>query len=96
MRALKFAVIAMGVLLVAGFAVLVFGFVQLMAPSSAVSDRPIAELPLDRLNLPASSRIVSLTALGGGLLVLVETADGDQRLLTVNPDLLLDTDGADR
>ena len=95
MRALKFAVIAMGVLLVAGFVVLVLGFVQLLGPA-ANDGRPIVDVPLDRLDLEESSRIVSLTALDGRLILLVETAAGEQRLLTVDPDRLLGDGNADR
>lgn len=85
----------MGVLLVAGFVVLIFGVVQLLGPT-ANDERPIVDVPLDSLGLETSSRIVSLTALDGRLIVLVETAAGEQRLLTVDPERLLGDDDADR
>jgi len=99
LRAIKFAVIAMGILLVAGFVVLVIGFIQLAAPSAS-SDQPIHELSIsqtvwDRLDVPASSRIVSIASIQNGLLILVETVDGEQRLFTVDPDVLLAADGDD-
>ena len=85
----------MGVLLVAGFVVLIFGVVQLLGPT-ANDEQPIVDVPLDSLGLETSSRIVSLAALDGRLIVLVETAAGEQRLLTVDPERLLRDGDADR
>ena len=85
----------MGVLLVAGFVVLLFGVAQLLGPA-ADEGRPIVDVPLDNLDLDPSSRIVTLTALDGRLILLVETVAGEQRLLTVNPNRLLGNGDADR
>lgn len=85
----------MGVLLVAGFVVLIFGVAQLLGPA-ADAGRPIVDVPLDSLDLDPSSRIVTLTALDGRLILLVETVAGEQRLLTVDPDRLLGDGDADR
>lgn len=85
----------MGVLLVAGFAVLVFGVAQLLGPAAS-EGRSTVDVPLDSLGLEVSSRIVTLTALDGRLILLVETAAGEQRLLTVDPERLLGDGDADR
>lgn len=85
----------MGVLLVAGFVVLIFGVVQLLGPGPDAAP-PLVDVPLNSLDMDPSSRIVSLTALDGRLILLVETAAGEQRLLTVDPDRLLGDGDADR
>jgi hypothetical protein len=89
----------MGILLVAGFVVLVIGFLQLAVPSSDNSE-PVVEVPMasvlvDRLGVPGSSRIVSLASIDGRLVILVELADGEQRLFTVEPDIVLRSEADD-
>lgn len=85
----------MGVLLVAGFVTLVVGFIQLATPSNdtrqAVIELSIADQLLGRLGLPASSRVISLAAIDDRLVVLIDMPDGEQRLFTVDPGLVLDT-----
>ena len=79
----------MGVLLVAGFIVLVVGFLQLVA-SPSEQEPAIVALSLDALDLPSSARLLSVTAIDNRLIVLVEGLDGEQSLLMVDPRLLRD------
>lgn len=82
----------MGVLLVAGFAVLVFGFIQLAnSPSSDIP--PIMELPLDRLGVPAGAQVISVAEIADRLVLLLQTADGEQSLLMVDAELLFEAAG---
>ena len=76
MQALKFLVVAMGVLIVAGTVTLVVLLVQ-----RAGGARGGASLPPLSLNLPAGSRILGLAGAGDHFAVHVQRPDGERILL---------------
>lgn len=76
MRALKFLVVAMGVLIVAGTVTLVVLLVQ-----RAGGNRGGVSLPAMSLNLPAGSRILGLAGAGDHFAVHVQRPDGERILL---------------
>ena len=76
MRALKFLVVGMGVLIVAGTVTLVVLLVQ-----RAGGGREAASLPAVSLNLPAGSRILGIAGAGDHLAVHVQRPDGERILL---------------
>ncbi|WP_248710535.1 DUF6476 family protein [Sediminicoccus sp. KRV36] len=76
MRALKFLVVAMGVLIVAGTVTLVVLLVQRAGGGGAG-----ASLPPMSLNLPAGSRILGVAGAGERFAVHVQRPDGDRILL---------------
>ncbi|MEI6159455.1 MAG: DUF6476 family protein [Roseococcus sp.] len=78
MRALKFLVVAMGVLIVAGTVTLVVLIVQRAGGSSGAS------LPPMSLNLPAGSRIMGIAGAKDHFAVHVQRPDGD-RILLLDP-----------
>jgi hypothetical protein len=85
MRGLKFLVVAMGVLILAGLATVAVTIIHRMAPGKP-AERPAAELATGehRLALPQGSRIAGM-AMGEGRLVLRLEGPGDQqRLLLVD------------
>ncbi|WP_431305328.1 DUF6476 family protein [Sediminicoccus sp. BL-A-41-H5] len=75
MQALKFLVVAMGVLIVAGTVTLVVLLVQ------RAGGRGEAPLPAMSLNLPAGSRIMGVAGAGDHFAVHVQRPDGDRILL---------------
>lgn len=75
MQALKFLVVAMGVLIVAGTVALVVLLVQ------RASGRGVADVPPVALDLPADARIVSLAGAGDRFAVLVDGPGGTRVLL---------------
>lgn len=75
MRALKFLVVAMGVLIVAGTVTLVVLLVQ------RVGGRPTAPMPALSLELPGEGRILSVAGAGDRFAVLVEEPGGGTRLV---------------
>jgi len=79
MRLLKFLVIAMGVLIVAGTVTLVVLLVQ-----RAGGGRGAAPLPAMSLDLPAGSRILGIAGAGDHLGVHVQRPDGE-RILLLDP-----------
>jgi len=79
MGLLKFLVIAMGVLIVAGTVTLVVLLVQ-----RAGGGRGGAPLPAMNLDLPAGSRILGIAGAGDHLGVHVHSPDGD-RILLLDP-----------
>lgn len=83
LRGLKILVISLGVVLAGGFVVLVVGLGQRIA---GLYGPETPEAPY-RLALPLAGEeaIVSLTAVGDDLAVLVEAADGSRRILVVDP-----------
>jgi hypothetical protein len=84
MRALKALVIAMGILLLAGSAVVA---VTIVSRLKGAPDRTqqIAKLPLlAKVALPAGTRVDGVTALGELLAVHVSAPDGDS-ILVVDP-----------
>jgi hypothetical protein len=78
MRALKFLVVAMGVLIVAGTVTLVVLIVQRAGGGSGAS------LPPMSLNLPAGSRIMGIAGAKDHFAVHVQRPDGD-RILLLDP-----------
>jgi hypothetical protein len=79
MRALKFLVVGMGVLIVAGTVTLVVLLVQ-----RAGGGRGAASLPAMSLDLPAGSRILGIAGAGDHLAVHVQRPDGE-RILLLDP-----------
>lgn len=75
MRALKFLVVAMGVMIVAGTVTLVALIVQ--RAGGAVT----GALPPATLDLPAGARILSVSGAGDRFAVLVEGPAEDRRIL---------------
>ena len=75
MRALKFLVVAMGVLIVAGTVTLVVLLVQ------RSGGRGGNALPAMSLDLPAGSRILSIAGAGDHFAVHVQRPDGERILL---------------
>jgi hypothetical protein len=75
MQALKFLVVAMGVLIVAGTVALVVLLVQRAGGGSE------AALPAMSLNLPAGSRIMGVAGARDHFAVHVQRPDGDRILL---------------
>jgi hypothetical protein len=78
MRALKFLVVAMGVLIVTGTVTLVVLVVQ-----RAGAPMPAA-MPAISLNLPEGARMVSVAGAGDRFAVLVEGPGGATRLLLLD------------
>ena len=76
MRALKFLVVAMGVLIVAGTVTLVVLLVQ-----RGGGGRGAASLPAMSLDLPAGSRILGVAGAGDHFAVHVQRPDGERILL---------------
>ncbi|WP_206932861.1 DUF6476 family protein [Roseococcus thiosulfatophilus] len=79
MRALKFLVVAMGVMIVAGTVTLVALIVQ--RAGGAVT----GAMPAVALDLPAGTRILSVSGAGDRFAVLVEGAGEERRILLLNP-----------
>lgn len=78
MQALKFLVVAMGVLIVAGTVTLVVVLVQRAGGNTAAS------LPPMSLNLPVGSRILGIAGAKDHFAVHVQRPDGD-RILLLDP-----------
>lgn len=92
MRALKVLVVVMGVLLVAGSAVLVATIMSRLtqrpappAPTASAATRP---LPFGEatVTLPPGAKLVGMQATGNRLVLQVERSDGKQELLVLDPD----------
>ncbi|MCW8084043.1 DUF6476 family protein [Sabulicella glaciei] len=77
MRALKFLVVAMGVLIVAGTVTLVVLLVQRAGGRSS-------EAPRLALDLPAGTEIVSVSGAGDRFALLLRDAQGRSRVLFVD------------
>ena len=75
MQALKFLVVAMGVLIVAGTVALVVLIVQRAGAREAARMPPVA------LDLPAGARMVGLAGAGDRFAVLVQGPAGERLLL---------------
>ncbi|WP_027285978.1 DUF6476 family protein [Rubritepida flocculans] len=75
MQALKFLVVAMGVLIVAGTVTLIVFLVQ-----RAGGREGAASLPPINLDLPPGSRILSVAGAGDRFAVLVQRPDGERVL----------------
>lgn len=92
MRALKFLVIAMGVVIVAGFALVAYEVIRRGAqPVEPPVEQPIAAAPpagepfASTLELPEGARIAGMAGLGGRLVVNVALPDGAARAIFVDP-----------
>ena len=75
MRALKFLVVAMGVLIVAGTVTLVVLLVQRAGGGGGTALPPLS------LNLPTGSRILGIAGAGEHFAVHVQRPDGDRIML---------------
>ena len=86
MRALKTIVIGLGATLVAGFGLLVFGLTQNW---HRLTDGPTPTATRNwgtaALNLPAQSRVQSVTASGNLVVIHVQGQAGDERLMVLDP-----------
>ena len=84
LRALKVLVVVMGLLIVAGFAVIATELVLRMASTRTESAQ--ATTPYDTsLGLPAGSRIVDLVATNDRVTLHVRLPDGSDRLVLIDP-----------
>ncbi|MFP6743052.1 MAG: DUF6476 family protein [Alphaproteobacteria bacterium] len=81
-RALKAIVIVLGVLIVAGLAVLiVVVFQRIVAPSGGgSSNQPVTAT----VALPAGARVITMTGEDDTLSLLVEGPGGDQQVITID------------
>jgi len=92
MHALKVLVIAMGVLLVAGFAVLVATVAGRLShrgePSAAIAAgaAKAAGFGNATVTLPAGAKVVEMRAAGSRLVLRLLRADGGEALLVLDPD----------
>ena len=86
MRALKILVTVMGVMLVAGLAVVVATIVhrstQRQAPAAASAAAGFGHITL---NLPAGAHVVEMRDAGGRLVLRLQRADGGETLLILDP-----------
>ncbi|MEQ9812054.1 MAG: hypothetical protein RLO50_04690 [Azospirillaceae bacterium] len=83
MRALKISVVAMGVLIIVGFAVMAAELIRRSLDGGGSGDATVAPLNPAALGLRSGERVVALAAGGERLIVVVEDADGVQRILDV-------------
>lgn len=84
MRALKIVVVAMGVLLIVGFAVLIAGIAERVSrrASTAETARPFAAAAID---IPANARIEAMTAAAPNrLVVALALPDGSRQLVVLD------------
>ncbi|MBF0152761.1 MAG: hypothetical protein HQL64_03350 [Magnetococcales bacterium] len=80
MRVLKGFVILGGVLLLAGFAILLYRVIE-RGWNSPRSPSPLTESsPPSPLALPPGGRITALTSWGNGIALLVESGQGEQEI----------------
>jgi hypothetical protein len=89
MHTLKTIVIALGVVLVAGFGLLIYGLTQnwhraAEAPSSAVRP-PIAGSTWGSVSLGGANERITSVTVSGDLIVVQLTADQGSRLVVVDP-----------
>ena len=84
LKGLKVLVITLGVLLVAGFIVLLVALGQRIASLSGSGDAATALYDLD-LQLAPTERVASMTGVGDRLALLIEGPDGSTRVLVVDP-----------
>lgn len=82
MRALKISVVAMGVLIVVGLAVMVAELIRRSLDGGS-DDMAVSPVDLAALGVQAGERVVALAASGDRLIVVVEDADGTQRIQSV-------------
>jgi hypothetical protein len=92
MRGLKILVVVMGILLVAGLAVVIgtiIGRVTKLAAPPPVAERPLPPplRPFGRtaLTLPAGAKVLEMRGAGPRVVLRIERADGSQALLVIDP-----------
>lgn len=92
MRALKVLVVAMGVLLLAGVAVVIVTIMTRLAqhpaataPVAAAEGRPVP-FGTTSLALPAGARVIEMQSAGRRLALHLRHADGSEALLILDPD----------
>jgi hypothetical protein len=87
MRALKVLVVVMGVLLVAGFAVVVATIMSRVsprpAPATAAATR-LVPFGTTTVTLPADSLVLETQGVGDRLVLRVELADGSEMLVVLD------------
>jgi hypothetical protein len=85
MRALKVLVVVLGVLLVAGFAVVVVTIMSRMGQRAApVAAARLAPFGNTTLTLPADSLIMEVQGAGDRILLRLDLADGTEMLLVLD------------
>jgi len=82
---LKTLVIAMAVLIVAGFAVLAVGLVQRLSSANAPRPPAAGTAFAERIALPSGAKVRSISPIGDRLVVHIETADGLSSAYIVDP-----------
>jgi hypothetical protein len=92
MRALKVLVVVMGVLLLAGVAVVIVTIMTRLAqhpaataPAAAMEGRPVP-FGTTTLALPAGARVIEMQSAGRRLALHLRHADGSEALLILDPD----------
>ena len=84
MRALKVLVVVLGVLLVAGFAVVVVTIMSRMGQRAAPVAARLAPFGNTTLTLPADSLIMEVQGAGDRILLRLDLADGTEMLLVLD------------
>lgn len=92
MRALKVLVVVMGVLLVAGVAIVIITIMTRLtqhpaatAPVATADGRP-TPFGTAALSLPAGARVIDMQSAGRRLALRLRRADGSEAILIVDPD----------
>lgn len=91
-RALKVLVVVMGVMLVAGFAVLIVTIMNRMGRGAAVQPAPVAaKIKPDAaatasIALPPGATVVDMTAAGQNIVLRIKRPDGSEALFIVDAD----------
>ncbi len=93
MRALKVLVVVMGVLLLAGVAVVIVTIMTRLtqhpaatAPAAAAMEGPPVPFGTTTLSLPAGARVIEMQSAGRRLALHLRRADGSEALLILDPD----------
>ena len=84
MRALKVLVAVMGVLLVAGFAVVVVTIVNRASRSPGAETAKLASFGTKTVTLPADSLVLEVHGAGDRIVLRLELKDGSEMLLVLN------------
>jgi len=84
MRALKVLVVVLGVLLVAGFAVVVVTIMGRMSQRAAPAAARLAPFGNTTVTLPADSLIMEVQGAGDRILLRLDLADGTEMLLVLD------------
>jgi hypothetical protein len=81
MRALKALVVVMGIMIVAGVAVLAATIVGRLSPSGNVAPQTFAAAPID---IPRGARIETMSTESGRLVLDLVLADGTRQLVIID------------